>query len=161
LVFARDGESIVLGSLTLHPFSVPHDAKEPLQVVVASTEHTLGLLTDLGHVSPHVLAQLVGLDALILECNHDTEMLHKSKYPPFLKTRVGGNYGHLSNEQAVACLTEVAHPNLRYVVAGHLSEQNNCAEIVLNGLTMAASALNLAIHITIANAENGFDWIAL
>jgi phosphoribosyl 1,2-cyclic phosphodiesterase len=165
LRFARDGDTIEIGSLTLHPFAVPHDAKEPLQVIVASDAKRLGLLTDLGHVSRHVLDHLVDLDGLILECNHDLEMLLQSKYPPFLKQRVGGDYGHLSNQQALACLAGIASPKLRHVVAGHLSEQNNTEAIVRNDLMQLASQWSTngsaSISITIANAQSGFEWIEL
>jgi phosphoribosyl 1,2-cyclic phosphodiesterase len=161
LQFARDGVPISVGSLTLHPFSVPHDAKEPLQVVVASGAHKLGLLTDLGHVSPYVLSQIVALDALILECNHDPDLLANSRYPPFLKTRVGGDYGHLSNQQAAACLMHIAHPNLRHVIAGHLSEQNNTEDAVRGSMTEALAAWGSTLNLTLADAESGFDWIEL
>ena len=163
--FAKDGHALAIGSLMLHPFSVPHDAKEPLQVVVASDAKRLALLTDLGHVSRHVLDHLVDLDALILECNHDPEMLQQSKYPPFLKQRVAGDYGHLSNTQAIACLADIASPRLRHVVAGHLSEQNNTEAIVRHQLMQFASQCvansQASMSITMANADRGFDWIEL
>lgn len=161
LRFAQCGHTIAIGSLSLHPFAVPHDAKEPLQVVVASRAHKLGLLTDLGHVSRHVVAQLGDLDALILECNHDPESLRSSKYPPFLKQRISGDYGHLSNEQAAACLALIAHAGLRHVVAAHLSAQNNHAEWVRRDLDLAMSPWRASMHLTIANAETGSEWIEL
>lgn len=161
LNFAQCGDAIAIGSLSLHPFIVPHDAKEPLQVIVASGTHKLGLLTDLGHVSRHVVNQLSNLDALILECNHDPESLRSSKYPAFLKQRISGDYGHLSNEQAATCLALIAHAGLRHVVAAHLSEQNNHADWVRRDLDRAMRPWHPSMHLTIANAEAGFEWIEL
>jgi phosphoribosyl 1,2-cyclic phosphodiesterase len=161
LCFAKDGDVIAIGSLTLHPFCVPHDAKEPLQVMVASPMHKLGLLTDLGHISQHVARQLADVDALILEFNHDLAMLSHSKYPPFLKQRVGGDYGHLSNDQAMQFLMQIASKKLRHVVAGHLSEQNNQEAIVQSDFMQIMKNLDMGTKITIANAEEGFDWIDL
>ena len=84
------------------PFTVPHDAREPLQLTCTDGDERLGILTDLGHVTGHVLEQLAGCGSLLLECNHDPAMLAASSYPPFLKRRVGGAYGHLANGAAAA-----------------------------------------------------------
>ena len=105
LHLARDGADIAIGDLCLRPFTVPHDAREPLQLRCTDGARHLGVLTDLGHATPHVLAQLAGIDALLLECNHDPDMLAQSSYPAFLKHRIGGNYGHLSN----AASAETSH----------------------------------------------------
>ena len=97
---AQDGVAIDLGEFQVTPFTVPHDAREPLQLRCTDGTRHLGVLTDLGHATPHVLQHLAGCHALLLECNHDADMLASSAYPPFLKQRVGGRYGHLSNETA-------------------------------------------------------------
>ena len=97
---ARDAESIDLGELQLQPFTVPHDAREPLQLTCTDGASTLGVLTDLGHATAYVLQRLAGCHALLLECNHDPDLLAASAYPPFLKRRVGGPWGHLSNADA-------------------------------------------------------------
>lgn len=122
---ARDGQTQSMGALQIRPFTVPHDAREPLQLRCSDGARDLGILTDLGHITPYVLDQLARCHALMLESNHDPEMLAASRYPPFLKRRVAGQYGHLSNAQAAAALTSLHHGALNTVVAAHLSERNN------------------------------------
>ncbi|MGJ7492439.1 MBL fold metallo-hydrolase [Variovorax sp. ZT4R33] len=157
LRLARDGTDFEVGDLSVHPFTVPHDAREPLQLRCTDGARSLGVLTDLGHVTPYVLAQLAGLDALLLECNHDSEMLAASAYPPFLKLRVGGNYGHLSNGAAGEIARAVHHAGLRHVLAAHLSEQNNRPEIVRRVL---AEALGASEHeMLTATAADGSPWL--
>ncbi len=157
--FAADGADISVGELRVQPFTVPHDAKEPLQLRCSDGARHLGILTDLGHATPHVMARLAGLDAMLLEFNHDSDLLADSAYPAFLKHRVGGNYGHLSNAAAAAIASTVAHSGLRHVVAAHLSEQNNRPEIVRRAL---AEALGAAEHEMItATASDGSPWLDL
>ncbi|NBQ88585.1 MAG: MBL fold metallo-hydrolase [Betaproteobacteria bacterium] len=122
LNLAADGQTIDVGGLRLAPFTVPHDAREPLQLMCTDGAARLGVLTDLGHVSSHARKCLAGCHALMLECNHDEALLAAGPYPAFLKARVGGLWGHLSNAQAAQLLAELAHPGLRHVVAAHLSE---------------------------------------
>ncbi len=157
--FARDGQAIVVGNLTLHPFTVAHDAKEPLQLTVSANGKRFGILTDLGHTTPYVLSHLQNLDAVVLEFNHDEAMLQASKYPPFLKQRIAGSYGHLSNAQAADTLQGIHHTGLRHVVAAHLSEQNNHPSLVQEAIARTQIAPSFAL--VIANAESGFDWINL
>jgi phosphoribosyl 1,2-cyclic phosphodiesterase len=157
LHLARDGEHIAVGDLDVRPFTVPHDAREPLQLRCTDGAHTLGVLTDLGHATPHVMAQLVGLDALLLECNHDVDLLAASAYPPFLKLRVGGNYGHLSNAAAAAIARAVHHPGLRHVVGAHLSEQNNRPDLVRLALAQALGASEA--DMVAATAAGGSPWL--
>lgn len=129
-----DGDALDFGGLSVHPFTVPHDAREPLQLKCSDGHGWLGVLTDLGHVTPHVVQQLQGCQALLLEANHDLQLLRASNYPPFLQDRVAGPLGHLSNEQSAQALTALLHPKLRLVVAGHLSQQNNRPELVIKAL---------------------------
>ena len=157
LRFARDGVTIELGDIAIQPFTVPHDAREPLQLVCTDGQRRLGVLTDLGHATPYVLGRLAGLHALLLECNHDSDMLANSTYPPFLKARVGGNYGHLSNGAAGTIARAVHHAGLRHMVAAHLSQQNNRPELVRR---MLAEALGAAEHdMLTADAANGSPWL--
>lgn len=157
LSFARDGERIAVGELMLQPFTVPHDAREPLQLRCTDGARHLGVLTDLGHATPHVLAQLGGLDSLLLEFNHDVDMLAVSSYPPFLKQRVGGNWGHLSNDAAAGIAAALCHGAMRHLVAAHLSEQNNKPEIVR--LAMAQVLGANADEMLTANAAEGTPWL--
>ena len=157
LRLARDGADIAIGDLQLQPFTVPHDAREPLQLVCSDGARRLGVLTDLGHATPYVLARLAGLDALLLECNHDSDLLAQSAYPAFLKHRVGGNYGHLSNAAAAAIAQAVLHGGLRHVVAAHLSEQNNRPDIVRRVLAEALGAAES--EMLTADAAHGSPWL--
>ncbi len=93
----RDGSAIELGSLQAMPFTVPHDAREPLQLRCSDGNRHLGVVTDLGHASSHVVESLQGCHALLLEANHDPDLLQASAYPSFLKQRVAGPWGHLAN----------------------------------------------------------------
>ena len=157
LCFARDGQAINLGSLQLMPFTVPHDAREPLQLSCTDGLAKLGILTDLGHATAHVLAQLQGCNMLMLECNHDTDMLAQSAYPEFLKRRVGGLYGHLSNMAAAGIVSNVMHPGLRQIVAAHLSEQNNHPTLVQSAM---AEVFSCSPHdIIVATPGEGTDWL--
>lgn len=153
---ARDGEVIDLGELQLTPFTVPHDAREPLQLTCTDGASKLGLLTDLGHATAHLLAHLAHCNALLLECNHDSELLARSAYPPFLKRRVGGMYGHLSNAAAGEIARSVAHGGLRQLVAAHLSQQNNRPELARQAML---EALGSATEIMVADAGAGTHWL--
>ena len=154
---ALDCNVIELKGLQLRPFTVPHDAREPLQLTCTNGATKLGVLTDLGHATAHVLEQLQGCHALVLECNHDTDLLAASVYPPFLKQRVGGHYGHLANSQAAGIAGAVLHTRLKHVVAAHLSQQNNLPELVKNSLAQAMSCN--ANDIIIASQVEGCPWL--
>jgi len=157
LQFARDSAGIDVGDLRIEPFTVPHDAREPLQLTCGDGARRLGILTDLGHATPYVLERLAGLHALLLESNHDSELLTNSAYPAFLKQRVGGQYGHLSNAAAAAIASEVLHDGLRHVVAAHLSEQNNRPELVQ--LSLAAALGCSTGDVMTATAASGSPWL--
>jgi phosphoribosyl 1,2-cyclic phosphodiesterase len=121
--------------IQIHPFPVPHDAREPCQFVFSNGAHRLAVLTDLGATTPHIEQQLSACDALLLECNHDTEKLANGSYPISLKQRVGGNYGHLSNNQSAAFLNKIDCSSLQHIVAAHLSEKHNSPELVRDVLS--------------------------
>jgi phosphoribosyl 1,2-cyclic phosphodiesterase len=150
--FAIDG-------LEVYPFPVPHDAREPAQFVLTDGESRLGVLTDIGATTRHVEAMLSGCDALVLECNHDPAMLASGPYPGWLKSRVGGAFGHLANEAAAALLAALDRSRLRHVVAAHLSETNNRPELATSALARALGCG--ADEILVAGQERGFDWLDL
>ena len=154
---ASDGNVIEIKGLQLTPFTVPHDAREPLQMTCTDGSAKLGVLTDLGHATEHVFKQLQGCHALLLESNHDTDMLAASIYPPFLKQRVGGQYGHLANSQAADIAGSVLRSGLKHVVAAHLSQQNNLPELVKNCLAQALSCH--CDEILIATQNGGCPWL--
>ena len=157
LAIACDGQAIDLGSLQIMPFTVPHDAREPLQLSCTDGSTKLGILTDLGHATAHVLAHLQGCNTLMLECNHDADMLAQSAYPAFLKRRIGGLYGHLSNPAAAEIASKLVHPGLKQIVAAHLSEQNNHSSLVQSVLAEALSCSPQ--DIVIATPDSGTNWL--
>lgn len=157
LNLARDDSEFAVGDIAVRPFTVPHDAREPLQLRCSDGARHLGILTDLGHATPHVLSRLWGLDALLLEFNHDSELLANSAYPAFLKLRVGGKHGHLSNTAAADIARAVRHEGLRHVVAAHLSEQNNRPEIVRR--LMAEALGGHEAEMLTASASEGSPWL--
>lgn len=149
-------EPLVIGDLEVLPVAVPHDSREPAQYVFSDGARRFGLLTDLGRITPHVIECYSGLDALMLEANHDSEMLANGPYPHRLKRRVAGNYGHLSNGQAADLLAAADVSRLQHIVAAHLSEHNNRPELARRAL---AAALGCEEDwIGIAHQDDGLDW---
>ena len=148
-----------VGALEIQPYPVPHDAREPVQYAFSDGNRRLGVLTDSGSITPHIAEVLQSCDALVIECNHDAELLAASTYPAMLKGRISGNFGHLENTQAAMLLKQIETRRLRHVIAAHLSEQNNRPDLARDAL---ASALNCAPDwIGVATQENGFGWRGL
>jgi phosphoribosyl 1,2-cyclic phosphodiesterase len=157
LRIACDSMAIDMGEMRVLPFTVPHDAREPLQLTCTDGAARLGVATDMGHASSHVLEQLAGCGTVLLECNHDPQMLADSSYPPFLKRRVGGAYGHLANHAAAAIAQSLAARGLRQVVAAHLSEQNNRPELAREALALALGCA--PADIPVADSGTGCGWL--
>lgn len=157
LTLARGGEAFEVGALRVTPFDVPHDAREPLQLHCTDGDARLGILTDLGHVPPEVIAHLAGCRTLLLECNHDTQLLQDGPYPHFLKRRVGGDFGHLANEAAADAARQWRDLGLQQVVAAHLSVKNNRPDLARQALQQALGWDEAAIHV--ADAATGCDWL--
>ncbi|MEO8344339.1 MAG: MBL fold metallo-hydrolase [Betaproteobacteria bacterium] len=149
-------DRFAVGDLEILPFPVPHDAREPVQFVVTDGEWKLGVLTDLGMSTPYVEASLTRCDALVLECNHDLDLLEASDYPRALKDRISGRLGHLHNEGAAALLSALDNSRLQHIVAAHLSKQNNTPDRAGAAL---AQALGCSVDwIGIASQAYGFAW---
>lgn len=155
----RDAQSITIGHLEILPYTVPHDAREPVQYVLGDGARRLGVLTDAGHATPHMIDALGGCDALMLECNHDRKMLANSTYPPSLKTRIGGAYGHLSNQTSSEILAAIDRRRLKTVVGAHLSSQNNTPALAHDALCAVVDPQHTAI--VIAGQEEGFGWVEI
>jgi phosphoribosyl 1,2-cyclic phosphodiesterase len=151
-------DAFAIGDLEIRPFPVPHDAREPVQFVVTDGDHRLGILTDIGMITPCVESSLTGCDALVLECNHDLDLLAGSDYPPSLKQRIAGRFGHLHNEDAAALLASLDTSRLQHVIAAHLSQQNNTPDKARAALAGALACA--ADWIGIADQRNGFAWRA-
>jgi phosphoribosyl 1,2-cyclic phosphodiesterase len=148
--------AFAIGALQIQPYAVPHDAAEPVQYVFGDGAKRLGVLTDAGHATPHIEATLSGCDALVLECNHDADMLANSGYPFILKQRIAGRFGHLDNAAAAALLARLNNSRLQHIVAAHLSKKNNTPTLAVGALS---SALNCAADwITVAAQQGGFGW---
>lgn len=145
-----------IGALEVQPFPVPHDAREPCQYVFGDGTRRLGLLTDTGSLTAHIAQVLDACDALLLECNHDSALLAASAYPPALKQRIAGRYGHLSNAQAADLLGRLDCSRLQHLAALHLSEKNNTPLLARAAL---AAALGCAPDwIAVADQEAGLAW---
>lgn len=148
--------AFAIQDIQVQPFPVPHDAREPSQFVFSDGHKRVGLLTDTGCSTPHVEQQLDGCDALILECNHERELLDNGDYPLPLKRRVGGELGHLSNTQAAEILQRLDTGRLSHIVAAHLSEKHNTPTLAQAAL---AAALNCETNwVQVAHQEQGLDW---
>lgn len=145
-----------LGDLSLLPFAVPHDAREPVQFIVDDGHERLGLLTDVGRSTPHLIECLGGVRTLVLECNHDRDMLAAGPYPPSLKRRVGGDFGHLANDAAAAILAAIDTRRLRRVIAAHLSDKNNRPELARRALAGALDCRD--DEIAVADQAEGLRW---
>jgi len=152
-------QSFSIGGIGIEPVPVPHDAKEPCQYLLSSGGIKVGVLTDLGHVTPFVEMQYQNCDALMLECNHDPDMLANGPYPYLLKKRVGGMHGHLSNAQAAGLLGKIELGRLQHLVISHLSEKNNHPELAHK--TLEPVLQNWSGNLYTADQEQGFDWIEI
>lgn len=145
-----------LGDVEVQPYPVPHDAAEPVQFVFGDGARRLGVLTDSGCSTPHIEQMLGGCQALLLECNHDVDMLMQGPYPASLKSRVGGRLGHLSNDQAAAILARLDVSALQHLLAAHLSSKNNTPSLALSALS---DVLGCTQHwLAAATQEEGFAW---
>lgn len=152
-------ESFAIGDLELFPYPVPHDAREPAQLVIGNGDKRLGVLSDIGHATPHVRSMIDACDALILECNHDVAMLAAGPYPASLKRRVGGQLGHLSNDQAAELIGAIDASALQQLVVAHISESNNRPELAQAALADALSTTADWVHV--AHQREGLSWRSL
>lgn len=149
-------EAFAIGALEITPYPVPHDAREPCQFVFSDGEGKLGILSDIGKPTPLVCEMLHACHALLLECNHDADMLARGPYPPQLKQRVGGPLGHLNNEQSAQLLGMLDVSKLQHLVAVHISEKNNTVALARQAL---AGVLDCAPDwIGVADQDEGFAW---
>ena len=149
-------EPFAVGAVRVEPFPVPHDAREPVQFVLGDGARRLGVLTDLGASTSHVEQTLSGCDALVLETNHDLDLLWAGDYPKWLKERISGPFGHLDNDSSGRLLAALDRSRLKHVIAAHLSQQNNT-------MTLARAALARALGcaegwVGVATQEEGFGW---
>lgn len=140
-LFPGHARSVRIDGLVLRPIPVPHDAREPCQFAFEADGRRLGVLTDAGAVTPRMCDALRECDALVLEANHDPDMLRDGPYPPTVQRRIGGPFGHLSNAQAAHLFDRVRHGGLQRLLLSHLSQQNNRPEHAVAALRSVQSDL--------------------
>ncbi|MBP3700464.1 MAG: MBL fold metallo-hydrolase [Lachnospiraceae bacterium] len=142
----RSDEDVMLGDLLVKPFANTHDAAQPLGYRVEQGHRSVAVCTDLGNYSQYTVGKLQGLDAILLESNHDIRMLQVGPYPYALKQRILGDYGHLSNEASGRLLCELLHDDMKYIMLGHLSKENNLPELAYE-----------SVRLEITMGENPYD----
>jgi phosphoribosyl 1,2-cyclic phosphodiesterase len=156
LVLVNGRQSFFVDGIQLVPFTVPHDAREPVQYVLSDGAARLGVVTDVGISTAYVEKMLSGLDALVLECNYDYEMLWNGGYPRWLKERIAGPFGHLDNRESERLLGALDRSRLKHVIGAHLSQQNNRPELARAAL---ARALGCEENwVSLATQDEGFGW---
>lgn len=148
-----------LGEFLITPVAVPHDSREAAQFILSAKSVSVGILTDVGHITNHIIDAYSECSALLLEFNHEHQMLMQGRYPFALKQRVAGGLGHLSNQQAFDMLLRLDLSKLRKIVAMHISEENNSREIIEQKLS--AIALANKIEHLLADQNCGFSWLDL
>jgi len=153
----RLGQRFSIADVEVLSVAVPHDAREPCQYLFSFRQQQVGVLTDLGEITPHVVESYRQCDVLLLEFNHDVVMLEEGPYPYSLKRRVGGPWGHLNNVQAAQLLQQVEQERLQHLVLSHISEQNNCPNLALTAATNMGGFDTQ--RVLVADQEQGFDWL--
>ena len=118
-----------VGSLTIDPFSIPHDAANPCGFNIRCEKKQISIATDLGHITKDIIERIENSSFILLESNYDSEILKFSKYPYYLKKRIAGDCGHLSNSDAGKIVAYLSTKNLKSVMLGHLSKENNFPEL--------------------------------
>ena len=147
-----------IGDLLVTPVPVPHDAREPVQYLFNSEDHQLGILTDVGSLTPHIESVYANCDGLLIEANHDLDMLYAGAYPEFLKDRVAGPWGHLNNQQTAKLLSAIDQQRMQQLVIGHISEKNNSLEKVK---TAVEAVIDGCGNLHYACQQQGFNWLEL
>lgn len=145
ILFFKPGEDIEVGDLIVHPFPSSHDAVDACNFTVTKADYDgrkLAIATDLGFGTKLLVEEIKGATTIILESNHDLEMLMNGEYPWHLKQRIKSINGHLSNDQAVGVMTQIAHQQLNNVILAHLSEENNNPQKALDTMTQYLSSIN-------------------
>lgn len=155
------GSTITAGPLTFTSFSISHDASDPVGYVIQANGTRLVMAFDLGVVTPEVQAQLADADALVLESNHCPVMLEKGPYPAWLKRRVAGARGHLSNQQAGDTVRQAHHAGLRYLLLAHISENNNTPRAAYDHMAATLADLGAATDLRVCRQHQVGNWIDL
>ncbi len=129
-------KKLVIKDLTVNPMRISHDAAEPVAYRIGYGSKKVGICTDLGIYNDYTVESLRGMDAVLIEANHDVNMLQVGPYPYYLKQRILGDRGHLSNENSGRLLSKILHDKLQAIVLGHLSKENNLPELAYEAVRM-------------------------
>jgi phosphoribosyl 1,2-cyclic phosphodiesterase len=138
--FIHVGENCIINDMLVKAFNIPHDAADPVGYTVSAFGHKVAVVTDIGCITDTIKENLADCNALLIESNHDIEMLENGRYPRELKNRVRGNKGHLSNCSAGKFLSEIMNERLKHIFLGHLSEENNLPIVALDTVTSMLKA---------------------
>lgn len=123
-------ECFQIGDLAIQSVVVPHDSQEPVQFTVSDNHWKVGVISDLGSLTPHIISSFQKCHGLLIEANHDLQLLQQGPYPPSLKRRVAGDFGHLNNQQSSELLSQLLWNGMQYVLASHVSDKNNHPDLV-------------------------------
>lgn len=147
----------LINDLVIHPFNSSHDAVQPVCFTFRKGEKKISVATDLGCYNSYIKEKLAGSNALFIEANHDVEMLKNGSYPAYLKKRILSDRGHLSNEMSGRLVAELVHEDLKYIMLGHLSRENNRPEIahktVMN-VMLASSACTGGVELLVSEKDD-------
>jgi phosphoribosyl 1,2-cyclic phosphodiesterase len=141
------GSLFTINDLSIHPFSISHDAKDPCGFTINQNGTKIGIATDLGIATSMVKSHLKGCTLLVLEANHDEQMLINGPYPWPIKQRIKSRTGHLSNEASKTLLNELQHDGLKHVMLAHLSETNNTPQKAVNEVGRALTRCNARLDV--------------
>jgi phosphoribosyl 1,2-cyclic phosphodiesterase len=148
----------MINNVHVLPIPVPHDANEPVQYILSYDQYRLGILTDVGNITPYIIQQYNNCTGLLVEANHDVDLLQEGAYPKFLKDRVAGQWGHLNNHQTASLLSAINQQSIQKLVIGHISESNNNSSRVKQVIEEVFTDAKKIIY---ANQNEGFDWMYL
>jgi phosphoribosyl 1,2-cyclic phosphodiesterase len=150
-------KDFIMEDLIIHPYSIPHDAADPVGYTLIHGDKKISIATDLGHINNHIKDNIRDSNLILLESNHDVDMLKSGSYPYYLKRRILGDHGHLCNEMAGKTLVEIFHDKLKTVILGHLSKENNYPDLaymsVRNELMEAGIEVDNILELTVASRE--------
>ncbi len=151
--YVRPDETFFINDICVEPFSTSHDASDPVCYTMQSEGRKIGIATDLGKYDDYIVSKLEGSEILYIEANHDVNMLMVGKYPYYLKQRILGDRGHLSNDTSADLIHRLLHPKLQHIALAHLSKENNyeelayetvCCELLKRGSGFSSKMISVA-----------------
>lgn len=158
-------ESFQVNDILVHPFKTSHDAIDPVCYTFTQNNKKISVATDLGCYNDYIKEKLMHSHVLFIEANHDIKMLEVGKYPYFLKQRILSDYGHLSNEMSGRLISELMHKDLKYVVLGHLSKENNYPDLAYESVKLEIHEQNgtylSEITVSVAKRDENSDLIVI